>query len=90
MSNEETKTVLVSPQWRIIFADLKDLVSDFLWGSAGYGITMLLDYMHAIDLNALFGENAVYGSLLIGFFSTFLTRILKKIKKESNYPVNQI
>lgn len=83
----ETKIVKVSPQWKVIFEDLKDLLSDFLWGSAATGLTMLLDYVNALDLSALVGDdNSVYAGLIVGAVSTFIGRVIKKIRKESNYP----
>jgi hypothetical protein len=89
MELKENKQVVVSPKWKLITKDLKDLLSDFLWGCAGLGITMLLDYLNTINLAGIVGDdNVVYASLVVGFFTTFLSRVLKKVQKESNYNTN--
>jgi hypothetical protein len=90
LGNKETREVIVSPKWKIVTEDLKDLVSDFLWGASAFGLTLLLEYLNNIDLEVLVGiENTAYAGLVVGFLTTFISRVLKKVRKESNYPLNK-
>lgn len=83
---EKTKKVIVSPKWSIIFEDVKDLLKDFVAGSAAMGLFILSNYLTNLDLTQFVGqENVSAAAAIVGFWASILSRVARKIAKESNY-----
>lgn len=83
---EKVKKVIVSPTWSLIFEDVKDLLKDFMAMAGAMALFLLSDYLMELDLSQLVGEeNVAVATGIVGFWASVLSRIGRKIAKESNY-----